>query len=99
MAYIPEISKDVSSSTLKIKINNSKTCIFLLVISSILTQIFGQLDIANNVNPEQTASDTYGQFEGLNYLSHDIRFQQNGMCSQQSLRSACAYAQSDRSLC
>ena len=26
-------------------------------------------------------------------------FQQYGMCDQQSLRSACAYAQSDQSLC
>ena len=26
-------------------------------------------------------------------------FQQCGMCDQQSLRSACAYAQSDQSLC
>ena len=26
-------------------------------------------------------------------------FQQFGMCDQQSLRSACAYAQSDQSLC
>ena len=28
-----------------------------------------------------------------------MRFQQYGMCDQQSLRSACAYAQSDQSLC
>ena len=30
---------------------------------------------------------------------HDRDFQQCGMCDQQSLRSACAYAQSDHSLC
>ena len=28
-----------------------------------------------------------------------MRFQKHGMCDQQSLRSACAYAQSDQSLC
>ena len=28
-----------------------------------------------------------------------MRFQQCGMCDQQRLRSACAYAQSDQSLC
>ena len=33
------------------------------------------------------------------YMSRDVRFQQCGMCNQQSLRSACAYAQSDQSLC
>ena len=33
------------------------------------------------------------------YMSPDMRFQQCGMCDQQSLRSACAYAQSDQSLC
>ena len=32
-----------------------------------------------------------------NYTSRG--FQQSGMCDQQSLRSACAYAQSDQSLC
>ena len=32
-------------------------------------------------------------------LSQRKRFQQCGMCDQQSLRSACAYAQSDQSLC
>ena len=33
------------------------------------------------------------------HLSRDMRFQKCGMCDQQSLRSACAYAQSDPSLC
>ena len=32
-------------------------------------------------------------------LSHIMRFQQCGMCDQQSLRSACPYAHSDHSLC
>ena len=32
-------------------------------------------------------------------ISQGMRFQQYGMCDQQSLRSACAYAQSDQSLC
>ena len=32
-------------------------------------------------------------------LSHGMNFQQSGMCDLQSLRSACAYAQSDQSLC
>ena len=35
-----------------------------------------------------------------NYMSHDMRFPTIcGMCDQQSLRSACAYPQSDQSLC
>ena len=33
------------------------------------------------------------------HLSRDMRFQQCGMWDQQSLRSACTYAQSDQSLC
>ena len=35
------------------------------------------------------------------WKSHELaqNFQQCGMCDQQSLRSACAYAQSDQSLC
>ena len=33
------------------------------------------------------------------HMSYDMRFQQCGMCDQQSLRSACTYAQSDQSLC
>ena len=32
-------------------------------------------------------------------LSRDMGFPQCGMCDKQSLRSACAYAQSDQSLC
>ena len=32
-------------------------------------------------------------------MSRDMIFQQCGMCDQQSLRSACAYAQSNQSLC
>ena len=32
-------------------------------------------------------------------MSRDMRFKQCGLCDQQSLRSACAYAQSDQSLC
>ena len=32
-------------------------------------------------------------------LSRNMRFQQCGMCNQQRLRPACAYAQSDQSLC
>ena len=35
----------------------------------------------------------------LQYMSRDIDFQQCGMCDQQRLRSACAYAQADQSLC
>ena len=37
----------------------------------------------------------------VNYIlmSHSMRLQQCGICDQQSLRSACAYAQSDQSLC
>ena len=34
-----------------------------------------------------------------NILSRDMCFQQCGMCDQQRLRPACAYAQSDQSLC
>ena len=42
--------------------------------------------------------------QSLNSLNNIIElrhsdFQQNGMCDQQSVRSACAYAQSDQSLC
>ena len=33
------------------------------------------------------------------YLSRDMGFQHCGMCVQQSIKSACAYAQSDQSLC
>ena len=33
------------------------------------------------------------------YMSHGMRFQQCSICDQQSLRSACAYAQSGQSLC
>ena len=33
------------------------------------------------------------------YLSRGRYFQQCGMCDQQRLRPACAYAQSDQSLC
>ena len=33
------------------------------------------------------------------HLSRDMRFQTIGLCDQLRLRSACAYAQSDQSLC
>ena len=33
------------------------------------------------------------------YMSQSMRFPTCGMCDKQSLRSACAYAQSDQSLC
>ena len=36
---------------------------------------------------------------GKQLMSRGMGFQQCGMCGQQSLRSACAYAQSDQSLC
>ena len=36
---------------------------------------------------------------GQNHLSRDTRFLTCGMCDQRSLRSACANAQSDQSLC
>ena len=36
----------------------------------------------------------------INHMSHDMRFPTKcGMCDQQSLISACAYPQSDQSLC
>ena len=35
----------------------------------------------------------------INIMSRDMRFQQCGRCDQQRLRPACAYAQSDQSLC
>ena len=33
------------------------------------------------------------------HMSRDMRFPTSGLCDQQSLRSACAYAQSEQSLC
>ena len=71
--------------------------------------------LANREYPDQTASSEAvcffflglfgGQvvFEIFEHLPYNWAgawdFQQCGMCDQQSLRSACAYAQSDQSLC
>ena len=49
-------------------------------------------------------SNSYAEMESLHWRFETIwaatwDFQQCGMCNQQSLRSACAYAQSDQNLC
>ena len=38
-------------------------------------------------------------FEHTSIWATTLDFQQCGLCNQQSLRSACAYAQSDQSIC
>ena len=42
---------------------------------------------------------TYTYCLQYNNRASALDFEQCGMCDQQSLRSACAYAQSDQSLC
>ena len=45
------------------------------------------------------ADSTHFRTDAHNIWASAWDFQQYGMCDQQSLRSACAYAQSDQSLC
>ena len=45
--------------------------------------------------PKGTSSHVH---QSKTHMSRDMRFQQCSMCDQQSLRSACAYTQSDQSL-
>ena len=60
----------------------------------------GSDDSQSRTKPRSIAAVT-SLFTGMTKIkmSRDVYFQQCGMCDQQSLRSACANAQSDQSLC